>query len=138
MRYQVVGECAHVVVTDVSGVSSMTLLYKGAPIPDDIDPARLTHLLDAGLVVEVAGEPIAPNAPVGPGSEVQQVGPDDEVDADEAKRRADAAGKLDEIGGAPDGRHSEDVWVEFAVRQGFDRAEAKRAGKDELRKVLAK
>ena len=141
MKYQVVGECAHVVVPDISGRMTMVLLYKGAPVPEDVDPERLQHLLDSRLVVEVVEDtvPIAPNVPVGPGSSVEHPADRaDDVDPEVAKRRTAAAAKLDEIGGTPDGRHGDDVWVEYAVRQGFDYVEASKAGKDELRKVLTK
>lgn len=142
MRYQVVGECAHVVLPDASGVSSMQLLYKGAPVPEDAEPERLKHLIDSGLVAEVDETPIAPNAAVAQDGNVgiPPLNPPapSGADPDELARQAEAAAKLDEIGGTPDGRHSADVWVEYAVRQGLDRAEAQKAGKDELRKVLAK
>ncbi len=61
-RYQVVGECAHVVIPDHTGVKAMTLLYKGAYVPEGVDPERLQHLVDAGLVAEEPEVPVAPNA----------------------------------------------------------------------------
>jgi hypothetical protein len=140
-RYQVVGECAHVVVTDLSGVSSMTLLYKGAFLPDNVEEKRLQHLLDTRLVAEVVDEPIAPNAALDQDPAVgipPLVQPASGVDPDEQARRDEAAAKLDDMGGIPDGRSSEAVWVEYAVRQGLDRDEARKAGKEELRKALAK
>lgn len=138
-RYQVVGECAHVVVTDLSGVSSMTLLYKGAFLPEGVDPDRLKHLLASRLVAEVVDEPIAPNAAI---DQDPQVGipplVDPDVDPTVETKRAAARLKLAEAGGTPDGRHGDDVWVEYAVAQGLDYDEARKAGKEELRKVLAK
>jgi hypothetical protein len=58
-------------------------------------------------------------------------------DEAEAKRVA-ARQKLAEMGGAPDGRSSHDVWVEYAVQQGIDRAEAEASSKDDLRGALTK
>ena len=154
-RYQVVGECAHVVVTDISGVSAVNLLYKGAFLPDGVDEARLKHLLDTGLVAKVDGEPIAPNAavdqdpnvgipPLQPaeggegGASDNDSPPEPTAEEQEAERRqAEARAKLPADGSAPDGRASAEVWVEFAVKQGFDRTEATKAGKDELRRALA-
>jgi hypothetical protein len=61
-RYQVVGECAHIVATDVSGVQAVILLYRGAFLPDGVEEKRLQHLIDSGLVAEVGDTPIAPNS----------------------------------------------------------------------------
>lgn len=63
-RYQVVAECAHVPVTDHSGVTATHLLYKGAFLPGTVDPERLKFLIDGGFVAEVGDTPIAPNAAV--------------------------------------------------------------------------
>ncbi|BAL87308.1 hypothetical protein AMIS_20880 [Actinoplanes missouriensis 431] len=63
-RYQVIAECAHVPVTDHSGVTATHLLYKGAFLPDGVDPKRLEFLLEGGFVAEPGEEPIAPNASV--------------------------------------------------------------------------
>ncbi len=63
-RYQVVGECAHVNVVGLGGVHSVQLIYKGAFVPEGVDPDRLKHLLRAGLVAPVEGEPLAPNAAI--------------------------------------------------------------------------
>lgn len=59
------------------------------------------------------------------------------ADPELEERRAEARSKLADMGGVPDGRSSEAVWVEYAVLRGLDRTEAEKAGKDELRKVLA-
>lgn len=63
-RYQVIAECAHVPVTDHSGVTATHLLYKGAFVPEGIAPERLKFLVDGGFVAETGTEPIAPNAAV--------------------------------------------------------------------------
>ncbi len=146
-RYQVIGECAHVVVTDVSGVSAMNLLYKGAFLPDGVDEARLRHLLGSGLVAEAGEVPIAPNAavdqdptvgipPVESGSPTGTGEGGDVVPELTAEQRA-AKAKLPADGSAPHHNAGHDVWVEYAVTQGLDRGEASKVSKDELRKALA-
>lgn len=72
-----------------------------------------------------------------PGNLNSQANTVPEPDADEV-RRADARAKLAQMGGTPDGRASESVWVEYAVSKGVDRTEAEKAGKDELRRMLTK
>lgn len=155
-QYQVVGECAHVVVADVSGVSAMTLLYKGAPVPDGVDEKRLKHLIDSGLVAKVEGVPLAPNAAVQQdptvGVPTSQPGAGDKTDSgsgdglhptltDEQReaqaKQADAKAKLPADGSAPHHNASDAVWVEYAVVRGMDRDEATKAGKEEIRKTLA-
>ncbi len=146
-KYQVVGECCHVVVADHTGVSATTLLYKGAFLPDGVDQDRLQHLLATGLVAEVGeGEEIAPNAAVDqdPAVGIPPLTPPADDTGDKgsgvpeltAEQQA-ARAKLPADGSAPDGRASAEVWVEYAVTQGLDRAEAAKAGKDELRRALA-
>ncbi|MEU7978241.1 hypothetical protein AB0B63_06885 [Micromonospora sp. NPDC049081] len=61
--YQVIAECAHV-VTSTTGVRSQVLLYKGAFLPDDVEPERLKFLLDGGFVAAEGDTPVAPNAAV--------------------------------------------------------------------------
>ena len=51
-------------------------------------------------------------------------------------KRAEARAKLPADGSPPKATHGEDVWIEYAVKQGIDRGEAEKAGKDELRKLL--
>ena len=62
-RYQVIAECAHV-VTSTTGVRSQVLLYKGAFLPEDVEPQRLKFLLDGGFVAEEGEGAVAPNAAV--------------------------------------------------------------------------
>ena len=62
--YQVIAECAHVQVTDHSGVLATHLLYKGAYLPEEVAPERLKFLIDGGFVAKVGQNPIAPNAAV--------------------------------------------------------------------------
>ncbi len=163
-RYQVVGECAHVNTVGLGGVQAVQLIYKGAPVPEGIDPERLKHLLRQGLVAKVDGEPIAPNAaieqdpntgdPLRPtqgeaagGDGTHPTVSDDERqaqrkaaednDAAEQKRAA-ARAKLPADGSAPHHNAAPEVWVEYAVKQGLDRAEAEKASKEDLRKALQK
>ncbi len=136
-RYQVVGECAFATVETMFG-RAKTLLYKGAFLPDGCP--ELEHLLSTGLVARVddgAGVGVNADGGLGPSQPSVAAGPDGGPDPDE-QRRAEARAKLAELGGTPDGRSSEAVWVEYAVAQGLDRTEAEKAGKEELRKALAK
>ncbi len=151
-RYQVVGECAHVTVTDHTGVNAVNLLYKGAFLPDGVDKDRLKHLLDTGLVAEVSeGEEIAPNAAVeqdptvgippqpparpdgdDPGNGDEGKGGGEELTAEQKAARA----KLPADGSPPHHNAGTDVWVEYAVKQGLSREEASKVSKEELRKAL--
>lgn len=159
-QYQVIAECAHVVVTEPGQVSAMRLFYKGAFLPAEAEPTRLKHLLDHDIIAVVGDEPIAPNAAVDglvldapsgvspdastvvaaatleQGSVTQSAespAGDGETDA----RRAEARAKLAEIGGVPDGRSSDAVMVEYLVRNGYDRAEVERADRAGLKGLVA-
>ncbi len=164
-RYQVVGECAHVNVTGLGGVQAVQLMYKGAFLPEGVEPKRLQHLVDSGLVAKVEGEPIAPNAAVeqdpnsgeslaGTSSPGQGNGSDGDglnsglseeqrqaqrKAAEDAaaleEKRAAARAKLPTDGSAPDGRASDAVLVEYLVSKGYDRGEAEKAGSSDLRKL---
>ncbi len=149
-RYQVVGECAHVVVTDHSGVAAVNLLYKGAFLPDGVDEARLRHLLASNLVAKVEGEPIAPNAavdqdptvgiPSGAPVDNQAANVGESGDSSEPTLTAEqqaARMQLPSDGSAPDGRKSDAVIVEWLVIKGYDRTEVEKADRAELRKLLA-
>lgn len=147
-RYQVIGECAHVVVADSSGVNAMNLLYKGAYLPPGVDPKRLQHLIDSGLVAEEGEVPLAPNSPVETAGDAE-TGSDEtrtpvvppegdgvhpvlteeqrqaqreksEANAEVEAKRAAARQKLAAIdGGVPDGRASKDVLVEYLAANGY-------------------
>ncbi len=157
-RYQVIGECAHVVIRDVSGVSAMTLLYKGAPIPDGVEEARLKHLVDSGLVAKVEDVPLAPNAAIeqdpkvgiptskpegddsGKGDGVHPTVTEEQrqaqrESAETEQKRADARAQLPTDGSAPDGRKSDAVFVEYLVGRGYDRAEVEKASGGDLRRL---
>ncbi len=161
-RYQVISECAHVEVVDHSGVKATHLLYKGAFLPDDVDPARLEFLVDGGFVAPEGKVALAPNAAVeqDPRTGVDSVTTgrlqgrsDAEVeaanraaaekakadadkvtaDAEVAERRAAAQAKLPQDGSAPDGRASQEVWVEYLVKRGSNYDDVKDADKADLR-----
>ncbi len=162
-RYQVIGECAHVNVVGIGGVHSVQLIYKGAFVPEGIDPERLKHLIRSELVAKVDGEPIAPNAAIdqdpntgaslsaakgetvgGDGThptlsdeqrEAQRKAAEDNTAVEQ--KRAAARSKLPADGSAPDGRASHEVWVEYAVSKGLDRSEAEKASKEDLKQALA-
>jgi hypothetical protein len=164
-RYQVTGECAHVVVTDHTGVSAVNLLYKGAFLPDGVDEKRLKHLLDTGLVGKVDGEPLAPNAAISAQAAGLDTGNSDSGKGDgstdtvhppvltpeqeeaqrkvltesaETQRKRDAAkAKLPADGSAPHHNAAQEVWVEYAVAKGLDRGEAEKASKDDLKAALS-
>lgn len=53
-----------------------------------------------------------------------------------AERRADARAKLDEVGGAPDGRSSDAVMVEYLVKNGYDRTEVEKADRNQLKQLV--
>ncbi len=163
-RYQVVAECAHVLVTDHSGVKATHLLYKGAFLPEEVDADRLKFLIDGGFVAEEGETPVAPNAAVDqdPRTGADSVsteklrGQSDEqieaarreaeekakADSDAAKadqelaeKRAAAQAKLPPDGSLPDGRLGQPVWVEFLVKSGSSYDDVRDAEKDELIKL---
>lgn len=149
-QYQVIGECAHVVTADHTGVQAMRLLYKGAFVPEDATDERIEHLLSAGLIAEVGEVPLAPNAsveqtqaPAGDGvhpvvteADRQMQRAKTDAAADVEAKRAAAKAKLPDDGSPPHGNASKDVWVEYAVTQGMDRAAAESADLKDLRDAL--
>ncbi len=140
-------------------------LYRGGVVdPKVIEPADRDRLVREGFLEWVvrdgetwrlaedtatgsAGDPVTvgdaavvdPNADPGMLNVAPLKPPTDEsgADVEVERKRAEAKAKLPVDGSAPDGRASEAVWVEYAVTQGLDRSEAEKAGKDELRKLLA-
>ncbi len=101
--------------------------------PGDGDPA------DPGVVNVPAERPDLndlPAPPADPGTLNEPKPVDDEASAEE--RRAAARAKLPEDGSAPKGSASQEVWAEYAVAQGYDRAEVEKASRDDLRALFAK
>lgn len=155
--YQVTGPCGYFSVPTPQGVMKMQLL-RGAIVPDGVPQQQIEHHLSVGLIERVGDDPY--QTPVdGNGNSAADVAtplrielnggpvatPDapaesktDQPDPDVESRRAAARAKLAEAGGKPKGTHGKDVWVEYAVTQGLDRAEAEKVSVAELQKALGK
>lgn len=138
--YQVTGECAHVTVSSAAGVNTV-LLYKGAFLPDNTTSERINHLLSAGLIKQVDGDPAKAPVAANPSLTPEQAGTEDKVkpakasgaaDDEVAARRKAAQEKLDSMDGVPDGRASKDVLVEYLVRQGGNYDDLAKADKADL------
>lgn len=92
-------------------------VMQGGPVPEDVKPDHLEHLLSLGLVREAAfAGGLAPTRP-GDGADP----PDDLYDDDP-----------DGPGGVPAKSANKGEWVDYAVSQGADPAEAEAATKDDL------
>jgi len=153
-HFQVVAECAHVTLTGPTGRAT-NLLLKGAMVP--ADAPELPRLLDLGFVAQVGADETggvdASGVPAGAyGIEVpanitstpvakspeqlaaeQEAAAKAQADADLTEKRAAARAKLPADGSAPDGRASQEVWVEFLVSKGSDYDSIKDVEKAELR-----
>lgn len=138
-KYRVTGHYATVKTMTVSGPMVVGLL-KGAMVPPGVEQSTIDHLLDVGLITPLPGAV----EPIGPGWDAP---PKDEEPADEPpvaeptsgdldERRAQARAKLPKDGSAPKRTHGHPVWVEYAVREGYDRALVEAATKDELIEML--
>jgi hypothetical protein len=146
-KYRVVGHYATVKTATMNGPTVVGLL-KGALLPPDVEQATIDHLLDVGLILPLPGavEQIGPgwDAP-DPGSNSKEpVTPDttgsgaNTSDDDLEKRRAEARAKLPTDGSAPKRTHGQPVWVEYAVREGYDRAQVEAATRDELIELMTR
>lgn len=137
-------------------------LYRGGLLdPDIVDPDDRKRLVDEGFldVVVRKGESfvLAEDSDTGDKGDPVTVGdnglvPESEQgdngttntpanpvsDPGAEAKQAEARSKLPVDGSAPHANAGEDVWIEYAVKQGLDRTEAAKAGKAELKKVLAK
>lgn len=150
--YQVTAECVYATMDSVYGMTRQ-LLYKGALIPGDAK--EIEHLVAGGMVAKVGGDDetgvnalggigvaesdegaagsVVTSGPIEP--EFPSVGaPDERVEAVREAARA----KLPADGSAPHANAGEPVWVEYAVKQGTDRAEAEKAGKSALVELYKK
>lgn len=150
-RYQVTGECAHIVVDSPEGPVTQ-LVYKGTILPDGVPAARLRHLLDLNLIRDVGSNPIAPAAPapnVQDPNEVAAAGgptepsetpanPTSEAKPFDDPERVAAREKLPTDGSLPDGRAAHAVWVEAAVAKGYAYEAASSTEKPELIALLRK
>jgi hypothetical protein len=152
--YQVSGHMATVRTMTSSGFMWITL-YRGSILPPDADPDRIKHLLDVNLIrkvedgtaagVDAAGAAIAHppvdkvsegvKTPEGDEGAAQTEEPELPPPADETEREARreaARAKLPTDGSAPDGRASQQVWAEYAVRNGYDRGMVETTTKADL------
>ncbi|GGN39530.1 hypothetical protein FHR83_006700 [Actinoplanes campanulatus] len=110
-----------------TGLGSVTSeVLRGEPAEEqsvsgsDASDAVAKTVVEEGSVVQAAEQP-------------RQASTDTEAEA----RRADARAKLAESGGVPDGRSSDAVMVEFLVGKGYDRAEAEKADRAQLKALVA-
>lgn len=138
-RYQVISACVLVPVRSPDGQQVLQTLYRGVPFDANSEDRRIVHNVESGYIVEVAptatvgvdaaGTPLSDDHPTANDGD-----PGDPVGADEAvsPQRTAAAAKLPTDGTPPRATHGEDVWVEYATRNGMTYAEAREAGKAEL------
>ncbi|MER7280406.1 hypothetical protein ABT369_38815 [Dactylosporangium sp. NPDC000244] len=148
--YQVTAECVYATVDSQYGMTRQ-LLLKGAVIPGDAK--EIEHLVAQGLIAKIgdgdetginalggvgaaesvegaAGSVVSPDPAAGPMGGSPSV-------TDEAETAREAArAKLPADGSAPHPNAGRDVWVEYAVKQGIDRAEAQKATKDDLKALF--
>jgi len=119
MAKQLVGKAPLSLVRTVD--SGMEYVYAGKPVPRSADPADVRRLLDEGFLVEVASVEAA--------AEVEVEQPDDPglVNAEQPD-----TGDGDEAAPRPPRAAAKEVWVDYAVAQGVDRAAAEALTKQEL------
>ena len=132
--YQVTGECAY-----FTQGGQKQLLLRNAIVGPGATDAEIKHNLSAGLISSIGGsvkvEHAAAGSADGAGSRTAEA-TGAVVDGEVEARRADARKKLTAAGGVPKGTHGEDVWVEAAVAKGYSYADAVKAGKSELQRLL--
>jgi hypothetical protein len=103
----------------------------GFPLPSAVVPMTAEEVA-TGCAVLTAEQLASVDKPETP-SPAPPSSSTDDIEA----RRAEAAAKLAAAGGTPNRRHGLQVWVEYAVTRGYDRATAEAATKDELVALLA-
>lgn len=150
--YQVVAECVYATVESPYGMTRQ-LLLKGALIPGGAQ--EVEHLVRSGMVAKVGGDDetgvnalgslgaaetdqgaagsVVTSSPAAAPSPAESTA-DDKVEA----ARESARAKLPADGSAPHPNAGEAVWVEYAVGQGTDRAEAEKVGKQALVELFKK
>ena len=116
------------IVNIEGGIAQM--LHRGAPVPSNVKPDHLQHLLDQDLVEE--GEPVGGLEPVYSGDLRDKV-------TEAAKPAEPAAEDPDGPGPIPPKSANKDAWVAYAVTQRADgveeaaaKADAEALTKDEL------
>ena len=133
--YLVVGQCAHVRTASPSGPITR-LLHKGALLPADVPPDQIRHLLSVKLISTLPGSQQRP--PVSMSTVAPEPEPEPAVTPaadDLPEERLAAQAKLTP-GKLPHHNAAEAVWVEAAVRAGYDYEQCRTAGKAELVKLL--
>jgi hypothetical protein len=141
--YKVTAECAAHIPVETPEGRMLTTLYKNSVLPEGVPQDRIDHLLSVGAIerTDEAAPTMAemePNlAEVGGGgseSGGESTG-STETPYDDPERVA-AREKLPEDGSLPDGRAAHPVWVEAAVKNGYDYKAAKASTKPELMELL--
>lgn len=144
-QYRVIGHYASFKTATANG-PMLVGFHKGATVPMDATPESIQHHLSVGLIAPV-GEPASSPEPaevLAPGWDNPEAdtppavksGPET-ADPDLETRRAEARAKLPADGSPPKKTHGQQVWAEYAVVRGYDRALAEAATKDELIEMLS-
>jgi hypothetical protein len=128
-------------------------VYANALIdPDEVGEAEAERLVtekylrwvevgDEGQVMplDADGSPVE-GAPTGTGGSPAVAGSAQDstlsADPDVLARREAAQAKLPQDGSMPDGRAAQEVWVEYAVRKGYDRETVEKSSKDDIRALF--
>jgi hypothetical protein len=133
--FRVVGQCAHV-TTMTEGGKRRVLLYRGAPLPSDVPEREVRHLLSVRLIAPVGGA--APASPVEEPPPVEEEPPPatEQGGGQLSQERIDAIAELPDDGSLPPPAARKAVWVEAAVRRGYEYGAASAATKAELVELL--
>lgn len=145
LRYQVHSACVLVPAITSDGEQLYTL-YTGAVFEANPQNPRIVHNVESGYIAELGAKATAGVDGAGVAvaddkrADGTQVGApvalnDPGVVNDQAQARAAAAAKLPTDGSAPDGRASQQVWVEYLAKRGYDYAELSKQDKSELVKL---
>ncbi|WP_431728588.1 hypothetical protein [Verrucosispora sp. TAA-831] len=165
MTYQLTGEAAYITTTTAFGKAKI-FTHRGALIADDAPElphllkmgmaAKVDDEVTGGLNADgdpdaVADGTVVPDpsgtqafvpaeqaeTSTGHGQSVSLTNGEESGDGDTAARREAAREKLAKLGGkAPDGRHSEDVLIEYLVGQGSSYDDLVNTGKSDLLELV--
>ena len=116
MSYQVTGACVIVTTSSPVGPQKITM-YAPALLPPDVPQREIDHLLSVGLIAEV-------------GAKAPAAAPAVPADGQGGEGGSEPPGPTP--GGKPSQGDPKAAWVEYAVSQGVDRAEAEKASKADL------
>lgn len=152
-QYQVVGPLGQFTTMSPTGKARL-YFYRGAMVPQDAPQPEIDHHLSVGLIAEVGDDPYRTpvdgngvDTPVGEptggderssgdGDSGHQDDSKDDANSDVEAKRAAARAKLPADGSAPAGNASHEVWVEYAVAKGYDRAEVEKSSRDDLKALF--